>query len=288
MAEQTQLVELVDVHAADGLALAGAFAMPQQPDTNARFDAVLMMHGAGGRFFDAFYHGFSAALLARGVATLRANNRGHDIVNRGNARGAFAGTAFEALEACVLDWRAWIDLLAARGYRRVLVFGHSLGAVKSAYYLATERDARVAGCVLASPPRFNTGIMLASDRGSEFAKTLDEARALVAAGRPEDLVRTTFPLRSFAGAAAYLAKYGAGARFDVLALLGSIACPVLGLTGANELADPTFCDHPAGYAAARALKPDLDFALVPDGDHHYSGDRAQTFAVQRFLAWIDA
>ncbi len=284
-APATTLVELVEARTGDGLAHAGALAVPPSAAGTPRFDAALMMHGAASAFWEPFYRNFSPALVARGVATLRANNRGHDIVNRGDGRGTPFGVAFEALEDCVLDWQAWLGFLEARGYRRILLFGHSLGAVKTAYYLTTERDARVHGCVLASPPRFNTDAMLASERGTEFAATIAAAQELVAAGKPNGLVPTTFPLTSFTGAAAYLAKYAAGAKFDVFERVASIACPVLALTGENELGDPVFRDHPAGYAAAQEKKPDLAFTVVPNGDHFYT--LAQTFAVERLLEWID-
>jgi pimeloyl-ACP methyl ester carboxylesterase len=286
MTTASPLVELIEVRTSDGVTLAGALAEPATRDAAARFDAVLMMHGAGGRFYDGFFRTFSNALLERGVTTLRANNRGHDIVNRGNAKGALAGTALESIDDCVIDWTAWLDALTARGYKRVLLFGHSLGAVKSAYYLSTKPDVRVTGCVLASPPRFNTDRMLASERGGEFATTIAAAQALVDRGSPDEFVRTTYPLKSFAGAAAYLAKYAAGARFDVFAHVANIACPVHALTGSDELGDPNFMDHPIEYAAAQKHKPDIAFVVVPDGDHHYS--RAQAFVVQQLLAWIDA
>ena len=254
----TPLVELIETRTSDGVLLAGALAEPPARDPQARFDAVLMMHGAGGRFYDAFFRNFSSALLA--------------------------GTALEAVADCVLDWTAWLDVLAARGYARVLLFGHSLGAVKSAYVLATHPDARVTGCVLASPPRFNTARMLASERGAEFALSIAAARALVDAGTPDEFVRTTFPLKSFAGARAYLAKYTTGATFDVFAHVAKIACPVLAFTGSEELGDPTFTDHPTEYAIAKTTKPDIEFVVVPNGDHHYS--RAQDFVVDQLLKWI--
>lgn len=282
MTHPVPLVELVDVTTADGLTLNGALAAAPVLGGSARFDAALLMHGVGGRFHDSFYRNFSAALVANGTATLRANNRGHDVVNRGNAKGAFAGAALERIDACEHDWRAWLDLLERRGYRRILLFGHSLGAVKSAYYLATTRDPRVTGCVLASPPRFNPERMLASSRGAEFGAMLETARTLVATGRGDDLMRTTYPVKSFAGASAYLAKYSTPA-FDVFAHLPSIPCPVLGLTGSEEFGDPTFADHPAEYANAQKSKRDITFVIVPDGDHHYS--RAQTFVTERLLAW---
>lgn len=284
-APATPLVELVEAQTSDGLTHAGALAVPARAAEGPRFDAVLMMHGAASAFWEPFYRNFSSALVGRGVATLRTNNRGHDIVNRGNGRGMPLGAALEALEDCVFDWRAWLGFLETRGHRRILLFGHSLGAVKTAYYLATESDARVHGCVLASPPRFNTEAMLASERGAEFAATIAAAKALVAAGKPDDLVPTTFPLKSFAGAGAYLAKYAAGTKFDVFERVASIPCPVLALTGENELDDPVFRDHPAAYAAAQQKKPDLAFTVVPNGDHFYT--LAQTFAIERLLEWID-
>ncbi|HEV8021996.1 MAG TPA: alpha/beta fold hydrolase [Candidatus Lustribacter sp.] len=278
-------VELVEVRTSDDIRHAGAFAAARTGAATPRFDAALMMHGAAGTFSDPFYRNFSAALVERGVATLRANNRGHDVINRGNGRGAMLGLALETVEDCILDWQAWLGWLEARGFRRILLFGHSLGAVKTAYFLATARDPRVHGCVLASPPRFNTERLLASaEYGREFARTIAEAEELVAAGMPAELIPTTFPLRSYSSAQAYLAKYTRGAAFDVFAHVADIPCPVLALTGELELDDPVFRDHPAEYAAARERKPDLEFTVVTGGDHFYT--QAQTFAVERLLAWL--
>lgn len=278
-------VELVDVTTSDDIRHAGAFAAGRTGAAPQRFDAALMMHGAAGSFNGPFYRNFSAALVERGIATLRADNRGHDVINRGNGRGIFQGVALETVEDCVLDWQAWLGWLEARGFTRILLFGHSLGAVKTAYFLATVRAPRVVrGCVLASPPRFNTELLLASDYGPEFARTIAAAEELVAAGMPGELMPTTFPLRSFSSAEAYLAKYTRGAAFDVFAHITDIPCPVLALTGELELDDPVFRDHPAEYAAARKRKPDLEFTVVPGGDHFYT--LAQTFAVERLLEWL--
>jgi pimeloyl-ACP methyl ester carboxylesterase len=285
MASATSPVELVEIRTSDDVLHCGAFAAPKRKGGTPRFDAVLMLHGAAATFYDSFYRNFSTALVDRGVATLRANNRGHDIVNRGNGRGALMGVALEVMEDCALDIDAWLEFLEKRGYRRILLFGHSLGAVKAAYYLANHTDARVHGCVLASPPRFNTEVLLASDRGAEFATNIANAKALVAAGKGHELMPTTFPLKSFSGAQAYLSKYAMGTKFDVLELVAKIPVPVFALTGENELADAVFGDHPAGYAAAREKKKDVDFVAVPNGDHHYT--LAQAFAVDHLLAWID-
>jgi dienelactone hydrolase len=56
---------------------------------------------------------------------------------------------------CTYDWQAWIDFARAAGYQRIGLWGHSLGATKSIYYMATQHDPRVTCVVAGSPPRFS-------------------------------------------------------------------------------------------------------------------------------------
>jgi alpha/beta superfamily hydrolase len=280
------LVELLDARTADDITLHGALAVPTDAgDPDARpFDAVLMMHGHAGTFSDPYFRGFSDALVARGYATLRANNRGHDIVNRADRNGRLLGVALETVADCVHDWRAWIDVLAGRGYARVLVWGHSLGAVKTAWYLSHETDTRVGGCILASPPRFDPATYRASARGDEYLANVAHAHALIDAGTPDLLFRSTFPMPALAGPQAYLDKYASGSRYDVFDFVAGVKPPVLALTGERELAEFSFASHVAGYDAARARKPDLDHVIVPAGDHFSTG--MQPFVVDTIDAWL--
>jgi pimeloyl-ACP methyl ester carboxylesterase len=281
------LVELVDVRTEDGVPLDGAFVpAPEGAAPAGGFGAALTVHGVGGAFYEPFFRNFAAALAAHGIPALRANNRGHDIVNKGNRRGKFAGAALEDITEARLDIRAWLDFLERRGYGNVLLFGHSLGAVKAALYLANETDARIRAAILASPPRFNTELMRASARGAEFGTTLAAAQALVDAGQGDEFLRATYPTPSYFGARAFVAKYGAGDRHDVIALVPAIRVPVLAFTGERELRDVSFADHPDGFAAAAASKPDLTHLVVPDGDHYYT--EQQAFVTERLLQWVDS
>jgi len=100
-------VTLVDAVTDDGVRLSGAF-LPAHPQAERfpAFDAVLMMHGVGGNFAEPFFRFFAEELSARGCATLRANNRGHDIVSRsGSPAQPYLGAAHERdtrITACVL------------------------------------------------------------------------------------------------------------------------------------------------------------------------------------------
>jgi pimeloyl-ACP methyl ester carboxylesterase len=277
-------VTLVDAVTADGVRLSGAF-LPAHPQAERfpAFDAVLMMHGVGGNFAEPFFRFFAEELSARGCATLRANNRGHDIVSRsGNPAQPYLGAAYEHIADCVLDWRAWTDVLADHGYRRILLFGHSLGAVKSAWYLAHERDTRIRACVLASPPRFTYTGWMASPLADTFAAHLARAQALVDAGDPMALFPVTMPYPSISGAHAYLDKYGPEAPYDVFRHVPRIAIPVLAFTGERELRDnPLYATHVQGWNDAVSRKADLEHHVVPGGDHFFTD--AEAFVLDRLL-----
>jgi acetyl esterase/lipase len=71
------------------------------------------------------------------------------VVARGGTR--MAGAAFERFGDCVKDLRAVIAFARQRGFRRVILAGHSTGANKVLYYLARVRDRRVAALALLGP-----------------------------------------------------------------------------------------------------------------------------------------
>jgi pimeloyl-ACP methyl ester carboxylesterase len=283
--ESTQPLHLVDVRTADALTLHGAFGSPQPVPREAAIDAVVLMHGVASTFVTTLSPVLTEALAARGYATLRANNRGHDIVARGSATKPYLGAAFERIEDALLDWSAWLDWLGDRGYRRILLCGHSLGGVKTAYYLARAGHPLVAGCALFSPPRFNYASWIASPRAGEFREHLARAQALVDAGDPDGLFPATMPIPTIVSAAAYLAKYGEQAPFDVFASIPKIAVPTIAFTGEREFDGVDFRDHPEQYAIVLEQKRDLEHHVVPDGNHFYHG--CEGWVAERLAEWIE-
>ncbi len=121
-------------------------------------DAWLCLHGTGSNFYAAStLAGLAPKLLAGGAAVLRGNTRGHDLVSTGpTAAGrGLQGAAFERVDDAPLDLAAWIELLASRGYQRIGILGHSLGAVKAIFTLAQPEHPQVAALVAVSPPHLS-------------------------------------------------------------------------------------------------------------------------------------
>jgi pimeloyl-ACP methyl ester carboxylesterase len=94
---------------------------------------------------------------------------------------------YEVLADCVPDIRAWIDFAVGRGAKRVILQGHSHGAIKAAYYLIATHDPRVCGLVLLSPSD-DMGIGRRDLGERLFLAMRERARALLSSGRGRELL----------------------------------------------------------------------------------------------------
>jgi pimeloyl-ACP methyl ester carboxylesterase len=88
----------------------------------------------------------------------------------------------------VRDLAAWIDFAEDRGFKKVVLVGHSAGWAAVRKYQAETQDERVVGVVLAS------GAVRAETRPTD-PDQLAQATRMMAESRPDDLVRD--PKRSF-------------------------------------------------------------------------------------------
>ena len=237
--------EIVQVRASDGVRLDGMWRTPEGVGAGSLpVDVMLLHHGVGGNFYGASpFESFVPRLLEHGCVTLRVNNRGHDAVSnelRDGQRTAF-GAAYEVIDDCRADWAAWLDFAEAQGYARIGVWGHSLGAVKSIYHAAVERDPRVACVVAGSPPRFSYSHYASvgdwggvAEAGKRFAETCAQAMACVEAGEPDRLIKVEFPVPLLVSAGTYVDKYGPQEQYDVVTRIPQVTAPLLCVVGTAE------------------------------------------------------
>src|SRR2546428_790065 len=140
-------VSLAHLDTRDGVGLDGVIAAPH----GRRRAALIWVHGLGSVFYSGqpLIREASTRLNAVGIGYFKFHNRGHGVVARAGKR--LAGAAFERFGQSVEDIRAMVTFARARGYRRVILAGHSTGANKVLHYAARARDRRVSGIVLLSP-----------------------------------------------------------------------------------------------------------------------------------------
>lgn len=267
--------ELVRTTTGDELRLDGALFSPRSAAA-CRLDALVMLHGVGGNFYGGtLFEDLAFRLLDLGVTVLRVNTRGHDAVSWAStpAGPSRQGAAYEVVDHCRHDIRAWIDLLEQRGHHRVGLLGHSLGAVKAIYAQANDPHPAVRCVVALSPPRLSHAAFQNAPQSSTFFEAFSQARQLIQAGQPEGLFQARFPVPQIVSAASYLDKYGPEERYNVLRFLDRVRCPLLVVYGQTELKRGGIAlagmDETVKAAAGQAQE--LQTEAIAGADHFYTG-----------------
>ncbi len=286
------LVELVRTTTRDGLRLDGALSVPPDNQTlDVAVDAFVFLHGVGGTFYGgALFQSLETSFLNLGTAVVRVNTRGHGSVSMIATTGGAGryGAAFEVVDQCRIDVKAWVDWLVERGYRRVGLVGHSLGAIKSVYASALESHPNVACVLAASPPRLSYTAFQNSPRAADHFSSLEDAREHVADGRPNQLFTARFPFPMLICAATYLDKYGPDERYHFLPLVEKLSVPTLFTYGHLELeaGGVAFAGLPDAIQAAATNATSIQVTTIPGADHFYTGKYDELAAVM--AAWVRA
>jgi pimeloyl-ACP methyl ester carboxylesterase len=273
--------EIVYVDTEDGLILEGVVIRPTT--TSPRPVAVIWVHGLTGRFYEKFVILIGRDLAAEGYTFVSGNNRGHQFgarIFRKAAAPVLAGGGWERFDESPHDVDAWITFAMSLGFERVVLVGHSLGALKVAYYQALRQDPRVAGLVAASAAlpiaRFDPEVTALAER-------------MVAEGRGQDLLPWG-SARGGAGthsAATFLSHVRTGldqyGLDDPDPAIGKVRCPVLAFFGTVQdtgtAADLELIRRNARSAAR------VDTAIVESANHIYTDREAAVARV--ILNWLE-
>jgi pimeloyl-ACP methyl ester carboxylesterase len=269
-------VELVRVKTPDGYWLDGVLSEPDGIMPVLTVDAVIMLHGAGGNFCDSLLGEITPPLLELGITVLRVNTRGHDGVSTtpGGMAPRRQGAAFEVVDECRHDVIGWVDWLVDRGAQRIVLVGHSLGALKAVYSQSIDANASVVGVVAISPPRLSHAHFCASRLGGVFSDTYRTAQKYVDDGEPQTLLEVRVPIPLLCSAGTYVDKYGPAERYNLLRFFDAVNVPSLYVFGQHEL---------VGSLAFAQLDETLSEVADPQGlrtivtvdqaDHFYAGVR---------------
>ncbi len=277
------LVELVRTTTPDGMRLDGALHAASHASV-APYDLALCLHGVQGNFYSStLLEALVAPLAEQGIDVLRVNTRGHDNVTAKGRR--WQGAAFEVVDESRLDLLGWLDWAHKRGYQRVLLVGHSLGAVKALYAAAHEAPPAVAGIVAMSPPRLSYEHFCASEDRDKFLQTMTEAQRLVNECQPDAMLLAKFPFPLLISAGSYVDKYGPGGRYDFLDFLAQVKCPVLLTFGSLELEAMTaFRGIRQAIAATVNPRQFVQVITIAGADHIYTDQQAAIAAA--IVQWL--
>ena len=260
---------LIFAESEDGLPLEGVVMEPEEP----KLLPVVWVHGLTGRFSNRTEVWVGRALAGRGHPFLAGNNRGHDFggVYWRDGQARLGGGAWELFEESPHDVDGWINCAASMGHEKVILAGHSLGALKVCYYQALRQDPRVVGLVAASPP----------GRPSwPTPELLAQAEAMVAEGRGRELLPWgSHPTGITLSADAYVNRGKVG--MDVYGIEAAAASvtrvkvPVLAFYGDHE----AHIGGPAELAAIERNAATATTRMIFGADHSYAGHEQEVAGV---------
>lgn len=266
------LVELVRTLTRDGLRLDGAYVLAQSASQSW---AAILLHGVAGNFYNSStFEPLIPRLHALGVSTLAVNTRGHDSVfgaSQGTVRRRF-GAAYEIVDECRHDVAAWVEYLRGLGHERLILIGHSLGAVKAVYAQAHEQFAAVSAVIAVSPPRLSYAAFMNAAESSTFWESMHTAEGMVQESRGNELFTSKYPFPLLITASSYIDKYGPAERYNVLKFAADVACRSHFVYGGKELASGGIPF--AGMPEALTGLPGADrrtMTVIEGADHFYSG-----------------
>ena len=232
--------------------------------------ALLFIHGVAMNFYLPPLSVFGQELAMRGYHSFVINTRGHDWISRAGNLNKFGGSAYETLEECLPDLDGALDYLTERGYRRFVLIGHSLGAIKSIIYQGTRQRRDVAGVVSCSAPRQFYTERAARQPG--FRELIEKAEALVAAGKGEELLSVGVGAApGIFTARTHVNKYGRDDNNDCRPYAKLLGCPLLAVVGSAEPA--FFYDYAQEIVAGAA--PLGTCTLVDGANHFYNRHTAE-------------
>ena len=264
--------ELVRAFAVDGVRLDGMVLSPTGEKCQIA-DAILCLHGVGSNFYSSnLFEGLTPTLLDLGLTVLWANTRGHDTAfNSYTAKTTrVIGAAFEIVDECRLDIAAWLTFLGRRNHERVILAGHSLGAIKSLYVAAYAPSSAITGVIAMSPPRLSYSAFLNVGEPS-FREAIEIAKSHISAGQEQALIPVRFPFPMLITAASYLDKYGPEERYNIERFVNQLCCPALITYGQIELDSGGIAFAGLNETLPSLARPNqkLDAISIPDADHLY-------------------
>ncbi|GCE12434.1 alpha/beta hydrolase family protein [Tengunoibacter tsumagoiensis] len=276
---------IVSVQTRDGLRLHGLLTEPTKPT-----DTIdIHIHGAGGNFYgNSYFPGLTHRLVNAGIAFLSTNNRGAGVYEL--EKGTIGhGVALEKFADCVLDIDAWIEFAFKRGYKNIVLEGHSYGTEKIVYYMNKgQYKDHVKGVILLG---FSDNVGAQMKYEQSIGKTyLQEAHNLVSQGKNEQLLSDPYGLcgelpisaqtylhcftNDSANALALPLRHGKN-----LTLFQQIRVPLLGVIGDQEESEYTVIPITDAVALLKKENNLAEVYQIENSNHVFSGKEDEVIAL---------
>lgn len=274
-----------DAYTQDGLRLPMVHFESNQKDI-----CVVFIHGMCGTIIDNYFATIWGKLLAENnIGFIYEHNRGHSIENDIVMKdGSFkrCGCRYEIFEDSILDIDLAIQTAKDKGYKRIILLGHSYGGNKVIYYYY-KKHPNILGIILASAPD-----MIGSHirEQSDYKELLKEAKENIENNEPTKLLHKMIEDYMFMSSGTYYNWYNENSELNNLPIISNpehwnqfetIDVPILTFSGANEEDYYLHLD----LLKAKALNcRDFEYKMIEDTGHTYKNKESEI--AELILNWI--
>lgn len=282
--------KFVRITTKDKLILSGNFYSPDKVTKK----AILHIHGMCGNFYENSFLSYMADEFTKnGYSFLSTNNRGAGIFFDFPIKGKKEahkriGNAYEKFEECIYDIKAGLDFLEKENYTEIILQGHSLGAVKVAYYMAKTKDKRVSKLVLVSPSD-----MIGLTEDKDHAKRMVLSKKLIKEGKENELLPDLLWGWAWNSAATYVNLSERNTAVDVFntydkeapSCIKDITIPIFAILGGTDDAAILPVKEALEVIKSKAKKaPRFDTLVVGKAPHSYFGYEQQL--AKGIVSWL--
>lgn len=273
--------EIVRTLTQDGLELQGLLVKPETDDKGI---GLLHIHGLAGNFYEnRFIDAIADSVGKKGFWFLTVSTRGRDYISDflcflpdGRKEYVQVGSVHEMFEDCLEDIDAWIRFFQGRGIERIILEGHSHGAVKVTYYFCRKSNEALCGLILLSP---SDDFGLQRKRlGENFDQALSLAKDMISRGE----ARSLMPSRYFdypVSAATYYDIFRSDSPLKIFNLsrtdredffeLATIKIPVLTVLGTENEAFIAPADQYLREIERSIGGSDFEARIIEGAPHNY-------------------
>lgn len=228
-----------DAYTTDGLKLPMVHFESSEKDI-----CVICIHGMCGTIIDNYFATVWGKLLAeKGIGFIYEHNRGHSIENDIVMRdGSFkrCGCMYEIFEDSIYDIDLAIATAKKKGYKRIILLGHSYGCNKVIYYYY-KKHPDILGIVLASAPdMIGSHVSAQSD---DYQELLKEAKKNIDDGNASKLLHKMVEDYMYMSSGTYYNWFHEGSALNNLPIIANpehweqfetIDVPILTFSGSKE------------------------------------------------------
>ena len=234
--------ELVRINSTDEIQMPGILYTPDE----ATEKIVIHVHGLNGNFYENNFLDFiSKSYTDKGFAFLTFNNRGREFITElwKGTECVIIGGSLERFKDCILDIEGVVNYAKEKGYKEIILEGHSYGCNKVLYYYNKSNDESIKKIVLLAPCDIPAeGKKFLSVEEYKMAK--EESTRLVNEGKEKELIGFSVMANGKIAAGTYYNDFLPGGEDDFIRyadgangkseVLNNIDIPVLVIFGDND------------------------------------------------------